>query len=84
MYLGSGTFVFFLDAGSEVYVLVESQADCGLDANEKCWITGEVVLGLCTLLGAHENRTEVESLFRRFLYSRQPPSRASAADAAGI
>src|SRR5689334_8644162 len=39
MYLGPGTLVFFLDAGSEVYVLVESQADSSLDASEKSWTT---------------------------------------------
>ena len=83
MYLGPGTFVFFLDAGSEVYVLVESQADSSLDASEKSWTTGELVLRPCTLLDAHENSTEVESLFRRSLYSRQLFSRVSAAGAAG-
>ena len=44
MFLGPGTFVSFLDAICELHVPVESQADYWLDANEKPWITGEVVL----------------------------------------
>ena len=76
----AGTFVSLLDAGCELHVLAESEADFWLDANEKSWITGEVVLRPCTLLNAHETSTEVS---RSLLYFYQFPPYVCSADATG-